>query len=55
MVAREMIVRGPVWEHLFEPLLRGDWDAFPREQLFEGPAGSSKSFPSGLLDRKAHV
>jgi PBSX family phage terminase large subunit len=49
MVAREVIVRGPVWDHLFEPLMRGDWDAFPREQLFEGPAGSAKSFPIGLF------
>lgn len=35
--------RGPVWEHLFRPLREQRWDAFPREQLLEGAAGTGKS------------
>jgi phage terminase large subunit len=29
--------------------MRGDWSAFPREQLYEGPAGSAKSMPIGFF------
>lgn len=49
MVAREVTIRGPVWDHLFEPLMREDWGAFPPEQLFEGPAGTGKSLGIGLF------
>ena len=43
MVARNVTFRGPVWEHLFKPLMEERWGDFPPEQLFEGPAGTGKS------------
>lgn len=49
MVAREIVVRGPVWDNLFLPLVEERWDAFPREQLLEGAAGTGKSVGIGFF------
>lgn len=49
MVSRAVCVRGPVYEHLFAPYAEGRWDDFPREQLFEGAAGTGKSMGIGLF------
>lgn len=49
MVARTVIVRGPIWEHLFLPLYEQRWADIPREQSFEGPAGTGKSVGIGFF------
>ncbi len=56
MVARNVSVRGPAWDALFQPLVERRWDAFPREQLLEGAAGTGKSMAVGFwLDTVART
>jgi len=41
--AREVKIRGPLWDHLYAPYAEARWGDIPRETLIEGPAGTGKS------------
>jgi hypothetical protein len=49
MVAREIIIRGPIAQALWDPISKREWHRLPPEICFYGGAGTAKSFTLCLI------